>query len=250
MPTLTVSRERAIPRPARVVMQLEKQCELEPHPNPHVPPRRPTAHEFAALQDIMVHLSYPPLRDLLQASANTNEGQDRLKGSKGKEKQQGETYGACSTGLGDRVGHVREKVVDKRRFRDACDSEWGDAAEEGPGGEGGGAGGKKLKDKRQKETKHKQEVKARGKGSGSRRRCEEGARKVPAQPRKEPVPGMRRVKHLRAQPQNQHVQAMRRVEHLRAQPPKKQVQGMRRGEHLRAQPQKEHVQGMRRGGHL
>jgi hypothetical protein len=45
-------------------------------------------------------------------------------------------------------------VGEKRRFRDACDTGWGEAAEEGPRG---GAGGEKLKDKRQKETKHKQE---------------------------------------------------------------------------------------------
>ena len=45
--------------------------------------------------------------------------------------------------------------------RDACDTGWGEAAEEGPGGEGGGAGRERLKDllkdKRQTETKRKQE---------------------------------------------------------------------------------------------
>ncbi len=66
--------------------------------------------------------------------------------------------GAWSTGLEGRVvGHGSEKVGEKRRFRDACDTGRGEAAEEGPFGDGGGAGGKTLKDKRQKETKHKQE---------------------------------------------------------------------------------------------
>jgi hypothetical protein len=45
--------------------------------------------------------------------------------------------------------------------RDACDTGWGEAAEEGPGGEKGGAGGERLKDllndTRQEGTKHKQE---------------------------------------------------------------------------------------------
>jgi hypothetical protein len=41
---------------------------------------------------------------------------------------------------------------------DACDTGWGEAAEEGPRGEGGGAGGEKLKDKRQKEMDECNEV--------------------------------------------------------------------------------------------
>ncbi len=72
-------------------------------------------------------------------------------------KKQAAKAGACSTGLGGRVGHGSGKVGEKRRVRDACDTGWGEAAEEGPRGEGGGAGGEKLKDKRQRETKHKQE---------------------------------------------------------------------------------------------
>ena len=72
-------------------------------------------------------------------------------------KEQAAKAGAWSTGLEGRVGHGSGKVGEKRRVRDACDTGWGEAAEEGPRGEGGGAGGEKLKDKRQKETKHKQE---------------------------------------------------------------------------------------------
>jgi hypothetical protein len=68
-------------------------------------------------------------------------------------KEQAAKAGAGSTGLEDRVGHGSGKVGAKRRFRDACDTGWGEAAEEGPRGEGG----EKLEDKRQKETKRKQE---------------------------------------------------------------------------------------------
>jgi hypothetical protein len=49
-------------------------------------------------------------------------------------------------------------VGEKRRFRDACDTGWGEAAE-------GGAGGEKLKVKRPKETKYQQEG-LQGKGKG------------------------------------------------------------------------------------
>ena len=55
-----------------------------------------------------------------------------------------------------RVGHGKEKVGEKRRFRDACDA-GGDAGEEtGQGlcGEGGGAWGEKLENKRKKEATH------------------------------------------------------------------------------------------------
>ncbi len=117
-----------------------------------------------------------------------------------------------------------------------------------------------LEDKRQKEAKHKQEgFQGKGKGEtvekreralsegggtagkaqrgegvdgrdgGRRRCCEEGTRKVPAQPRTKQVQAMRRIGHLRAQPRKEVLQAMRRDGHLRAQPPKKRVQAMRRG---------------------
>jgi hypothetical protein len=67
-------------------------------------------------------------------------------------KEQAAKAGVWSTGLEGRVGHGNgmQKVGKKRRFRDACDTGWGAASEEGPRGEGGGAGGEKLKDKRQK----------------------------------------------------------------------------------------------------
>jgi hypothetical protein len=68
-------------------------------------------------------------------------------------KEQAAKAGAWSTGLEGRVGHGSGKVGAKRRFRDACDTGLGEAAGEGPRGEGG----EKLKDKKQKETKHKQE---------------------------------------------------------------------------------------------
>ena len=76
-------------------------------------------------------------------------------------------------GLEDRVGHGSEKVGEKRRFRDACDTGWGEAAQEGPRGEGSGAVGEKLKDKRQQETKHKQEgFQRKGKGEAvEKRKC-------------------------------------------------------------------------------
>ncbi len=46
VPTLTSSREKAMAsRPARELMQSEKQYELDPHPNPHAQPRSPTADE-------------------------------------------------------------------------------------------------------------------------------------------------------------------------------------------------------------
>ncbi len=44
-------------------------------------------------------------------------------------------------------------MVEERHFRDACDTGWGETAEEGPRGEGAGAGGEKFQHKRQKETK-------------------------------------------------------------------------------------------------
>ncbi len=43
--------------------------------------------------------------------------------------------GAWSTGLEGRVGLGSEKVGEKRRFRDARDTGWGEAAEDGPRGE-------------------------------------------------------------------------------------------------------------------
>ena len=87
-------------------------------------------------------------------------------------------------------------------------------------------------------------------GGGRRRRCEEGGRKVPAQPQKKPVQGLRRGEHLRTQPQKEQVQAVWRYEHLRAPARTKPVQAMRRVEHLRAQPRKKEVQAMRRVRHL
>jgi hypothetical protein len=101
--------------------------------------------------------------------------------SREQNNQQGETTGAWSTRLEGRVGHGSKEVVEKRRFRDACDTGWHavtarhddsailrhepgpwhlnlrEAAEEGPHGEGAGAEGEKRQYKRQKETKHKQE---------------------------------------------------------------------------------------------
>jgi hypothetical protein len=67
-------------------------------------------------------------------------------------KEQAAKAGAWSTGLEGRVGHASGKVVEKRRFREACDTWCGEAAEEGRRGESGGAGDEKLKDidKRQK----------------------------------------------------------------------------------------------------
>jgi hypothetical protein len=86
-------------------------------------------------------------------------------------KEQAAKAGAWSTGLEGRVGHASGKVGEKRRFGDACDTGWGEAAEEGPRGEGGGVGGEKLKDKRQKETKHKQQgVQGKGKGEAVEKR--------------------------------------------------------------------------------
>jgi hypothetical protein len=74
-------------------------------------------------------------------------------------------------GLEGMVGHASGKVGDKRRFGDACDTGWGEAAEEGPHGEGGGEGGEKLKDERQKETKHKrEEFQDKGKGEAVEKR--------------------------------------------------------------------------------
>jgi hypothetical protein len=148
-----------------------------------------------SLIDILVHLSYPPLRDLLQASAN--ETQDRLKGSMGRKKQQGETSGAWSTGLWGRVGHISEKVGEKCHFHDSCDSGLSEVEEEGPGGDGAGAGGKKQ---RQKETKHKHEG-FQGKGK------EEDVEKRQG-PLSEQV--MRGGEHLLAQPHKKPVQAVRR----------------------------------------
>jgi hypothetical protein len=58
--------------------------------------------------------------------------------------EQAAKAGAWSAGLEGRFGHASGKVGEKRRFRDACDTGWGEAAEEGPRGEGG----EKLKDKR------------------------------------------------------------------------------------------------------
>jgi hypothetical protein len=82
-------------------------------------------------------------------------------------KEQAAKGGAWSTRLEDRVGHGSGKVGEKRRFRDACDTGWGEEAEEGPRGEGG----EKLKDKRQKETKHKQEgLQDKGKGEALEKR--------------------------------------------------------------------------------
>ncbi len=72
---------------------------------------------------------------------------------------------------GEAAQEVGDKVGDKRRFGDACDTGWGEAAEEGPHGEGGGEGGEKLKDKRQKETKHKrEEFQDKGKGEAVEKR--------------------------------------------------------------------------------
>ena len=65
--------------------------------------------------------------------------------------EQGGKAGTWSTGHEDRDGHGR-KLGEKRRFRDTCDTGWGEAAEEGLL-EVGAAGGEKLEDKRQEETK-------------------------------------------------------------------------------------------------
>jgi hypothetical protein len=50
-------------------------------------------------------------------------------------KEQVAKAGACSTGLGGRVGHGSGKVGEKRRCRDACNTRWGEAAKEGPRGD-------------------------------------------------------------------------------------------------------------------
>ncbi len=59
------------------------------------------------------------------------------------------------TQLEGRVGSGNEKVVEKRRFRDACGA-GGEGAGQRLCGEGGGAGVEKLENKRKKEAKHKQ----------------------------------------------------------------------------------------------
>ena len=56
--------------------------------------------------------------------------------------------GPCSSQLEGSVGNVNEKVGEKRRFREACNSEAGEAAGQGLRGEAGGAGGEKLENKR------------------------------------------------------------------------------------------------------
>ena len=195
-------------------------------------------------------------------------------------KEQAAKAGAWSTGLEGRVGHGSGKVGEKRRFGDACNTGRGEAAEEGPRGEGGGAGGEKLKDKRQRETKHKQEgFQGKGKGEAVEKRkrplsegagtagkaqrgegvggagagggaVKKGGAKCPHNRRRSTGKPCGRASILRALPHKKRVQAMQRGEHLRAQPPKKPVQAMRRGEHLRAQPHKKPVQAMRRGEHL
>jgi hypothetical protein len=161
-------------------------------------------------------------------------------------KEQVAKTGACSTGLEGRVGHGSGKVGEKHRFRDACE-----AGRVSRQGEWGGCG--KGQASFARGSRHGREGAAwggSGRGGGRRRRCEEGWRKVPAQPPKKQVQAMRRIRHLRAQPPKKRLQAMRRDEHLRAQPPKEQVQTMWRIRHLRAQTRKTQLQAMRRGGYL
>ncbi len=60
-----------------------------------------------------------------------------------------------STQLEGRVGHGNEKVGEKRRFREACDTGACETVSaQGPRGGGGGAGGEKLSNKAKKEAKH------------------------------------------------------------------------------------------------
>jgi hypothetical protein len=89
-------------------------------------------------------------------------------------KEQAAKAGAWSTGLEGRVGHASGKVGEKRRFRDACDTGWGEAAEEGPRGEGGGAGGEKLSNKRKKEATH---MRSGCEGNGKEEAVEKSSRK-------------------------------------------------------------------------
>ena len=67
-------------------------------------------------------------------------------GSKPEQGEMSNKAGASSTVLEGRFGN--ERVGEKRRFGDTCGNRWwGEAAEEGPCGEGAGARGEKLKDK-------------------------------------------------------------------------------------------------------
>jgi hypothetical protein len=85
--------------------------------------------------------------------------------------------GALSTQLYGRGGHGTEKVDEKRRSRQACDTGGvEEGAAQGPRGEIGGAGGEKLENKRKKETKHTQgifEGKTRPERVDRRGGCEE-----------------------------------------------------------------------------
>jgi hypothetical protein len=82
-------------------------------------------------------------------------------------KEQAAKAGAWSTGLEGRVGHGSGKVGEKRRFGDACDTGWGEAAEEGLRGEGGRWGrrreAQKIRGRKRPNTSRKR-FKARGKG--------------------------------------------------------------------------------------
>ncbi len=93
--------------------------------------------------------------------------------------------GAFSTQFEGRVGNGSGKVAEKLRFRNACDTGWNEAAEEGPRGEGGGAIGFGLRvlvyvSRSSKTRATVPSRKGRGRGWGRRRRFEEGAHKVPA----------------------------------------------------------------------
>ena len=63
-----------------------------------------------------------------------------------------------------RGGHGKEKVGEKRCFRDTCDTGAVEGATKGRHGEEGGAGGEKLSNKRTKEAKHKPQSGCQGKG--------------------------------------------------------------------------------------
>ncbi len=121
---------------------------------------------------------------------------------------------------------------EKRRLGDACDTGWGEAAEEGPRGEGG----EKVKDKRKKETKHMQEG-LQGKGKGEtvekrKRSLSEGAGTAGKAQRGQGVGGAgasasTTTEETSARSAAGRVSTIRRVENLQPQPHKSRMQGMR-----------------------
>ena len=73
-----------------------------------------------------------------------------------EKKEKTDKADAWSNQLERRVGHGNEKVGEKRRFHEACNTGGGEAAAQEPRGEGGGTWAEKLEKKRRTKTKHKQ----------------------------------------------------------------------------------------------